>query len=121
MKWKPLSSEFLERWLSKSGAKYTLSDSQVQSIVAQTSRCAAYRMKQQQVTTGDNKKITLNAVTDKPDNDYFYAFGWFTVKFEGCITLHEGNYAANGKFSISDIYDWEDPQGKCSHIRCCNL
>jgi hypothetical protein len=107
----PLASGFLQRWLSRVGGTRILTEGECKSILTEervegTWVSAASSLKDGEQTNVKDKQYT--GLTATNPSDIFYAFGFFTVTFTGCIARKGSTGTLTGTFQIADRYDWQD-------------
>jgi hypothetical protein len=61
---------------------------------------------------GELKDHPIKNVSFASGSDYFTALGWFQLSFTGSYCVSEGKVELKGDFTLTDLYDWQNPGNK---------
>jgi len=118
---KKYSSEFMKRWLRKTGGvrefsnnemKSILKNKGIKSLIAQDFNDAIRSGKISRGGWNHINSFKFYDMTFQSGEDMFTALGWFKLRFRGDYCQHGSKLQVKGHFYLTDKYDWQNPGEK---------
>ena len=105
----PLASEFMNRWLAMKGGTRKLTSGECASLLREKEVVKRWIPQLRGLSDGQRlKDYAFRGLTASKGSNYYYALGWFTVFFTGCVSRKGNVVTLEGTFRIVDRYDWQD-------------
>jgi hypothetical protein len=125
----PLASSMMSRWLlmpgsSGAGRLWNFTPDETLAILKDkfVRHNIGVRLREQGLKgAGSLEAYPIKMVTAASPADYFYALGWFEVRFTGSYEVVQNTATLCGTFRVIDRYDWQDPGDKSAPILGCTI